>query len=333
MKPNAQKGVIPDDFMAVIRSFMESRIILSAVELDIFSAIDKGADSKEIASRLKTDHRATEMFLNALVSMHLLIKENNKFYNSSLATDYLTDKSPYNSRMSLKHFANLWSKWSNLTDCIRNGGSVDYKERDDRDTEWTESFIAAMHHNGLQRATEVIEKLDASSVSNLLDIGGGSGVYSITFARDNPNLKATVLDLPSVVPLTRRYIDDAGLNLRINVRAGDFHKDKFGNGFDLVFLSAICHMNNIEENKRLLEKSFSALKSGGRVVIQDFILDEDRTKPKIAAIFALNMLVATLEGGTYTESEYFDWLKGAGFVNPKHERLSGTTGLIIGYKP
>ena len=109
--------------------------------------------------------------------------------------------------------------------------------------------------------------------------------------------------------------------------------DDLGTGFDIVFISAICHMNSPEENKELLRKSFNAMISGGRIVIQDFILEPDKTSPKTAVLFALNMLVGTRNGNTYSESEYYDWLSTVGFNDIRHIRLPGPTGLIMGVRP
>jgi cyclopropane fatty-acyl-phospholipid synthase-like methyltransferase len=106
--------------------------------------------------------------------------------------------------------------------------------------------------------------------------------------------------------------------------------DQLGEGYDLVLVSAICHMLGVAENKDLLMRCFQALAPEGRVVIQDFILEPDKTAPKSAALFAINMLVGTEGGSTYTEAEYAAWLAEAGFEDMRHVRLPGPSGLIIG---
>jgi hypothetical protein len=119
---------------------------------------------------------------------------------------------------------------------------------------------------------------------------------------------------------------------RIGFRVGDMIKDDLGNGYDIVLLSAICHMFSVEENEKLIGKCYGALNKGGRLVIQDFILDGDKTAPQTAALFALNMLVGTPGGNSYSEGEYFAWMKAVGFDGVEHKRLPGPTGLIIGRK-
>jgi 2-polyprenyl-3-methyl-5-hydroxy-6-metoxy-1,4-benzoquinol methylase len=164
----------------------------------------------------------------------------------------------------------------------------------------------------------------------MLDVGGGSGAYSIAFASAKRNLEVDLLDLAEVIPIAQSHIDSAGLAGRIRTRSGDLRADKFGEGYDLVLVSAICHMLGADENKGLLRRCFEALAPKGRVVIQDFILEPDRTAPKSAALFALNMLVGTQAGSTYTEGEYTSWLREAGFQDVRHVRLPGPSGLMVG---
>jgi cyclopropane fatty-acyl-phospholipid synthase-like methyltransferase len=162
----------------------------------------------------------------------------------------------------------------------------------------------------------------------MLDVGGGPGTFSIAFAQAHPDLLAEVLDLGSVLPLAERHIREAGLSDRVAVRAGDLRTDDFGGGYDLVLVSAICHMLDEEENRDLFRRCAKALVAGGRVVIREFILDPDRSGPPGAALFALNMLVGTRRGNTYTEAEFRLWLEQAGFGEIRRPDPAGE--LIIG---
>jgi cyclopropane fatty-acyl-phospholipid synthase-like methyltransferase len=203
----------------------------------------------------------------------------------------------------------------------------------DRGDEWTTAFIAAMHRNATARAPVVVKAIGLKNVHRMLDVGGGSGAYSIAFARLNQNLRVELFDLPTVLPIAQNHIQQAGLSDRITTRAGDLRTDDLGSGFDLILLSAICHMLGADANQNLLERCFAALAPGGRVVIQDFILAPDRTAPLFATLFALNMLVGTPEGSTYTGDEYLSWLTETGFVDTRHVRLPGPTGLVLGSHP
>lgn len=320
--------MLPDELMQRIRAFQESRVLLTALELDVFNAVSGGAGAREAAARLGADPRATEMLLNALVALGLVQKAGDVYCNSGDAARYFTRGSPDDARLATLHQVSLWNRWSTLTDCVRSGGSQQ-QEMAARGPDWTEPFIAAMDCNARDRAPEVVRAVGAEAVHRLLDIGGGSGAYSIAFARANPALRAEILDLEKVVPIARRHIDEAGLAVRVAARPGDLRTGDFGSGYDLVLISAICHMLGPDENRDLFRRSFAALSPGGRIAIQDFILDPDRTGPRLAALFALNMLVGTRAGNTYTEQEYSDWLGAAGFREIRRIRLAGPAGLIL----
>lgn len=301
------------DLMQTMRSFQESRVLLSAVELDIFTAVGQGASAAQIASRLGAKPRSTETFLNALVAMRALTKKDGIFHNTPDTARYLVAGSPDYARPALMHTVHLWAAWSTLTAAVRAGTSVIPPGVEGQDQAWTEAFIAAMHQGAEEPAAELVRTVGAAGVRRMLDIGGGSGVYSIAFAKANPQLRAEVLDLASVVPIAQKYIGEARLADRVTTRVGDLYYDNFGKDYDLLLLSAICHMLGPEENRDLFRRSYQALGAGGRLVIRDFILGPDKTAPRWAALFALNMLVGTKNGSTYSEAEYRDWLAGAGF--------------------
>jgi len=174
--------------------------------------------------------------------------------------------------------------------------------------------------------------VDVAGARKMLDVGGGSGAYSIAFAQASPALRAEILDVGDVVPIARRHIAEAGLEDRVTVREGDLGSSDFGTGFDLVLISAICHMLSEDENRALVAKTHAALGAGGRMVISDFILDPDRDGPRMAAMFALNMLVGTRHGNTYTEAEYAAWMRDAGFSGIRRVALPGPAHLMVGVR-
>jgi len=232
--------------------------------------------------------------------------------------------------MAMMHTVHLWHRWGTLTEAVRRGTRVETPEPPG---DQTEAFIAAMHQNASARAHVVAEAIDLTSRRRMLDIGGGSGAYSITFARANPGLEAIVFDRPQVIPIAERHIREAGLGARVTTVPGDFGRDPFPRECDLALLSAIAHMNSPAENLALLGKTFDALAPGGQVVIQDFILSPDRTQPRAGALFAINMLVNTSGGNSYTEPEYRAWLEKVGFLDVRLIALPGATGLVVGTRP
>ncbi|MGD9212151.1 MAG: methyltransferase [Desulfobacteraceae bacterium] len=325
-------GVLPDKLNQLIRGFMESRIILTAIELDLFSAIGTGATASDVAQRIGAHPRATEKLMNALIAIEILEKKSDVFYNGPLSAKFLTAGAQFDSRMASMHIVGLWHSWSTLTDCVKKGTSINLEKKKERDEHATKAFIAAMHKNSAFRANQVIKQINLDSVTRILDLGGGSGAYTMAFIKEKPTIKATIFDTPQVVPLAKDYIAKAGLSENMEFIVGDMIADSIGSGYDLVWISAICHMWGPEENLKLLKKVNQALNPGGRVVIQDFILNDTGTAPRIGAVFALNMLVNTKAGSSYSKNEYIDWLTSAGFNKTENIVLPGPTDLIIATK-
>lgn len=329
-----EAGALPDDLQQSINGFRESRALLTAIELDVFTAVGEGADAPTAARRLDTDPRATEALLNALVALKVLKKRDGVFRNTPVAARHLAAGAERDARTALQHTVHLWPRWSTLTECVRRGTSVAAGRPEARADGWTTAFIAAMHRNAALRAPLVVRAVGLEGVRRVLDLGGGSGAYSIAFAQARDDLTADILDLPDVVPIAQGHIDEAGVSERVRTRVGDLREDaSYGSDYDLVFVSAICHMNGPDENRAMLEKAYAALAPSGRVVIQDFILDADKTGPRTGALFALNMLVGTRAGSSYSEEEYGGWLREVGFEEARRIPLPGPTDLVTARRP
>jgi SAM-dependent methyltransferase len=334
MPPTDNKLTTPEQITAAARAFTQSRLVLSAIELGVFSIVGDGpCSSGEVAVAISADPRATDRLLNALCGIGLLAKTDGRFANTPLAARYLVRQSP-DYLASLEHSAQMWDTWSTLTEAVRAGRSV--VDRDTGDG-WAEQrrrvFIGAMHHRATAQAEDVAERIGLAGVKRVLDVGGGSGAFSVAFAAAQPDLKATVFDRPEIVPITREYVAEGGYADRIDTHEGDYNEDPLPGGNDLVFLSAIVHIENDEGNRALVRKSADALRPGGRVVISDFIMDEDRVSPPHGATFALNMLVATVRGDTFTESEVRAWFAQAGLVEPERVDTPWGATLMIARKP
>jgi SAM-dependent methyltransferase len=307
---------------------MPSRCILTALELDIFTAVGDGANAEQIGARLHANVRAVGMLLNALVALKLLSKSGDDYKNTPESARFFVEGSKDNQRNGLVHTADIWHRWSTLTDAVRKGTRVPIG-RDDT-PEWTRNFIAGMQRNARDRAPLVVKALGAACVRRVLDLGGGSGAYSIAFAKAGPEVQCEVLDLPEVVSLTAEYVGQAGVSARVSVRAGDMLRDDFGSGYDVIMLNAICHMFSEEQNRDIFRRAHQALAPNGRLVVQDFILNPEKTAPQHAALFSLNMLVATDGGASYSELEYTRWMNAAGFSEVCRIHLPGPSGLIVG---
>lgn len=306
-------------------SFQKSRILLSGFELDIFTNIEEaGSTGTQIATRLQLDVHACERLMNALVSLGFLSKENQLFFNTADSFKFLSKKSA-DYMGGLMHTNHLWNTWSNLTRVVKTGKSANPTEINVRSEDWLFSFISAMHDRAKKQAPQQVGNIDLTGIKTLLDIGGGSGAYSMAFVAGKPGLEATVFDLPNVVPITQHFIEQEGYSGKIKTVAGNYTIDKLPAGFDLMFLSAVIHSNSLEVNLDLLKKCYLSLNNGGRIVIQDWIMNHDRTLPLSGAVFAVNMLVGTEAGDCFTEHEVTEMLQVAGFNNIT--RLEFDTGL------
>jgi len=291
--------------------------MLTAFELDLFTALGDGAmSSAQVASKLRTDSRATDRLMNALCAMGFLTKRKGEFRNTPVTSQFLVKGKPeYMS--GFMHQASLWKTWSTLTEAVRTGSAILGRDSvNNRQVDWLEAFIAAMHQRALRQAPVVVKLLDLKGVNRVLDVGGArESFHGVVRAKEG--IRSVVFDLPNVVRLTKGYVEAEHLTDLISTAEGDYTVDRFGDGFDLVFLSAIIHSNSRQANKLLFAKAFDALNPGGRLVVLDYIMNDERTSPAAGAFFSLNMLVGTREGDTYTESEVQSWMREAGFKSIK----------------
>lgn len=326
----AEPDLTAGDLQRLASAFQQSRMLLTACELDLFTALGDGPrTTAEVAADLGADARGVDRLMRALLSLGLLCRDGDRFANAAAAAAHLVRGRPgYMS--GLGHTAHLWHSWTHLTEAVRGGGAPAAGPIDDRGEEWLTAFIEAMHTRAAATAADLIALIDLEGVDRVLDVGGGSGVYSMAFTRARHGLSATVFDLPNVVLLTQQYVRREGLADRIETAVGDYTADPLPGGYDLVFLSAIVHSNSPAQNADLLAQCAAALRPGGRVAVVDFIMDDDRVAPAHGALFALNMLVATDAGDTYTEGEVRAWMEGAGLGDVTRCDTPFGTGLVIG---
>ena len=322
----------PADIRSEANAFQKSRIILTAFELDIFTILEaKLLTSKEIAEKLNADERATDRLLNALCGIGYLVKSNGKFFNSEHAALYLVKGKP-GYLGGLMHTVSLWDRWTTLTEVVKKGHAVYREAINDRGDDWLEAFIAAMNDRAKHQAKIIAMMLDLSNVNKTLDIGGGSGAFTFGFIHAKNDIHGTIFDLPNVIPITKKYVEAEKLTQQIDYITGDYLENDFGGPYDLILLSAIVHINSYDENKLLIKKCADVLNPGGQIAILDYVMSEDRTKPPDGARFALNMLVGTTNGDTYTEKEMTEWMNNAGITNVVKKETSFGSALMIGKK-
>jgi len=302
--------------LEVASSYMKSRTVLTAAELDLFTLLhEQPRTSRELAARMGLDERALTRILDCLVTLALVEKQENRYTPTPEGT-LLSSRHAETMLPMLLHLNSIWSNWGNLTQCVRCGTNPDLHDIVNAPTEdVARAFIGAMHAIGKGMAHDIASSRDLGLFTNMLDIGGASGTYSAAFLKQNQKLRATIFDLPAVIPLARALMAAEGLQDRVSFVPGDFYTDELPGGHDLCLLSAIIHQNSPAQNSQLYQKIFRCLKPGGTLLIRDHIMDETRTNPPEGALFALNMLVNTPGGDTYTFAEVQDTLLAAGFTD------------------
>ena len=322
----------PMEIREMAAAFQKSRIVLTAYELDIFSMIgEKSHDAETLSKALNLNKNATERLLNALVALKLLEKNHGSYSNSKDSLMFLSKGSPAY-LAGLMHTNHLWDTWSHLTDVVKTGKAAHDEEINDRGEDWLEAFIGAMHDRGNKQARAQISTIDLKGVESILDVGGGSGCYCMAFLGRKPELKTVVFDLPKVIPISKKIVEKEGFSGRIEHHVGNYETDELPKGFDLVFLSAIIHSNSYETNSKLVKKCHRSLNPNGKIVIQDWIMNEAKTEPVQGAIFSINMLVGVEGGDCYSENEVSTWLIDAGFSDISKVDLESGIGQVMGLK-
>jgi len=299
----------PEALIALARGFQESRVLLTAAEFDLFTLLARQPLTAEaIAARLGADLRAITVVLDALSAMEVLEKKDG-LYRTSPSASCLSADAPDSIHPMLLHAAALWARWTTLTKRV---GGTPLHERPPAES--LRAFILAMHVVGAPKADRIVAEVGVGRARRLLDVGGGPATYTMAFLRADPALVATLFDLPPVIEIARERLSRAGLAGRVTLVPGDFDKDELPEGHDLAWLSAIIHQNSPEQNDALYARIFRALVPGGRLLVRDHVMDGSRTRPRAGALFAVNMLVGTAGGGTYSFEEIRAGLARAGFL-------------------
>jgi precorrin-6B methylase 2 len=294
--------------------YWETKILLTAVRLELFSAIDaKPKTAAEIAQRIGADARTLELLMNALVATGVLTKDGDRFANTAVAQTHLVKTSPsYIGHLLILHDAE-WDNWGRLEEAIKTGRSPVTKHVFETDPELGANVLSVLHRIGEQSGPALAKRLALGQAGTMLDLGGGAGTNAIAFCTVYPNLKATVFDLPQTLRVTERTVKQAGLEDRIALKAGDFNKDSLSGPYDIVLMSDILHYQDSATNAALVKKVLAHLTSGGRLVIKDRFLDDTGTGPAWTTAFAVHILVNTEKGRCYRTADAMRWMTDAGF--------------------
>lgn len=325
----------PPELLNMSGSYWSACALHAAVKLDLFTPLSNDpASAAVLATRLSLNERGLVMLLDALVALELLSKEGQNYQAAPFASKFLsTNSSGYLGHIILHHH-HLVDSWARLDEAVRSGQPARRRVSHDSDERERESFLLGMFNLAMLLAPQVVKQVDLAKRKRLLDLGGGPGTYAIHFCLQNPELHATIFDLPTTRPIAEKTINQFNLQERINFIAGDFQKDSLTGRFDVAWLSHVLHGEGEEGCANMLRKTVAALESGGLLLVQEFILDDTRDGPLFPALFSLNMLLGTPQGKAYSETEISALLEAAGLVAVKRLpiELPNGAGVMCGRK-
>ncbi|MGH7197695.1 MAG: methyltransferase [Candidatus Omnitrophota bacterium] len=307
-----------------------SAALLGALRLGLLEALsEKPQSAQSLARKLRANARATELLLDALTGLGLIRKKGEQFAHHRGASRLFRKGDPLTVLDFLRFHEPAAQGMFAVDEAVRKGKPVLPPEMLYNDSKMLEGFIRSMDNTATGHAEILAQRLPLASARSLIDIGAGSGAFSAHFLKRNPRLRATLFDLPETLPFTRKLVGRFGLNGRIHFQAGDILEDSIRGSYDAAFLSHMIHGFSVEQNQTIFRKVFGCLNPGGCIVIQDFILDRDRTSPSFGSLFALLMLIATEQGRTYSFEETSRMLKEAGFIKPRQRKLGLPRGISI----
>jgi len=329
---SGQGGVTPGPLLEMITGFWITKTLTIATELGIFTQLSgRGMTLPEIARSIGIRKRPMKMLLNACVALGLLQKKNNRYRNTPLSQVYLTkEKLHYMGDLILMMGNSLYERWGTLKEVIINNRPV-LMEREDR--EQLVEYINAMHGLGVVQADKISVLIDFSSVKTLLDMGGGSGIYSLVIAKTYPHLRAVIYDFPEVCAIAEKFIRQFKAQSQVSLCKGNLLVDDVPQGFDAVLLSQVLHEYGQEGCISILRKAYGALNQGGKLIINETLLHDEETGPLPSVLFSLNMLIHTPKGSSYSGKRIRGWLQKIGFVDVKVQSSESLLALVIARKP
>lgn len=322
----------PEALLRTSGAYWQTCALHAGVKLEIFTAIGESRLSAgEISEKLEVDLRGVTMLLNALTAMNLLIHEDNKYANAPSSNTLLSKHSDQYLGFMIMHHHYLMESWLRLDEAVKTGKPMRTRSSYN-DAVRRENFLMGMFNIAMKTAPHVVAAVDISRCRHLLDLGGGPGTYSIHFCRKNPQLRATVFDLPETRPFAEKTIARFGLAERIGFLSGDYLQDEIPGTYDAVLLSHILHAEGPDECRMIVGRAVEVLQPGAIIMIHEFILDNTMDGPLHPALFALNMLLGTPSGRSYTEAELISMLENAKVRDIRRIKIDtpNDSGLITG---
>jgi len=323
-----------ESMLELIRRFQPVCVLAAAADLDLFDALaSQPLTAQAMARKLATDVRGTTILLDALTALRLIRKHNARYSIPNDVAKLLTSQGKTSVLAMAQHQANCLRRWAQLAQTVKTGRPAKCTPSVRGFAADLAAFIGAMDNISAPVAAEVIKPLKNITFQRLLDVGGASGTWTMALLRGRPQATAILFDLKEVIPLAKRRLTAGKFIKRVELVPGDFTRDALPGGADFVWISAIIHQNSRQQNRELFGKAFRALLPGGKIAIRDILMAPDRTAPVAGALFAVNMLVGTKGGGTFTFDDVRVDLQAAGFTQARVlHRDEGMHSIVIAKK-
>lgn len=314
-----------DDLRDAITAYRLPRVLIAALELNLFTAIGTDAWTiPDLARDVKVSERGLAILCRNLAMAGLLKKQGETYTNSRLGATALNAQHPAYRGEYLQLITSHWADWGRLLESVKSGQPLDHDESDEPD--YRRRFTWAMHHRTLETAPKIAAQINLHGVRTLLDLGAGPGTYAMAFLSMNPTLLATVCDRPVALDVAKEIASTHKAGARLSYLPLDVMTEDIPGTYDVIWYSNVLHIYSPKDNQALFRRALASLNPGGRLLIQDaFLHDRKGLFPEEASLFAISMLLFTERGNTYSASETRAWLTDAGFERIKVLRMKKGT--------
>ena len=333
-------AVTPANLFNIGFGFWGSKVLLSAVELGLFTELAKGpADLETLSRQLGLHGRAARDFLDALVALKLL-ERRDADYSNTLETDFFLDRAKPSYVGGLLEMANarLYEAWGSLTEALKTGchqneakGAGDVFTTLYADPERLRGFLAAMSGVSLGAAQAIAAKFPWKDYKTFTDIGCAQGMVAATLAAAHPHLSGIGYDLPPVKPVFEEFLAKRGGSDRVEFRSGNFFEDPLPSA-DVLIMGHILHDWDLSQKRMLLAKAHAALPEGGALIVYEAIIDDERRENAFGLMMSLNMLIETTGGFDFTGADCQTWMREAGFSQTRVQPLAGPDSMVVAIK-